>query len=148
MMKFFKGLLSSISAGITIGLLLSLFFSYCYQLNVMQPSGNRFVDSFSSPLQAMAVATLIWAGMGAMFYLASFIYRIESISITKQTTYHFLVTYVGYTVLALFAKWYPFTATWFLIYTAIYILIYIIIWFCSMQSAKHLVEEVNALALK
>lgn len=147
MMKFFKGLLSSMSIGITVGLLISIFFSSIFQLKEIQPSSNEYMARFSSPIVALTVAIVIWAFMGAVFYLASFIFMTDRFSITRKTVYHFLLTYCGYTGLAIAAGWFPYTPLWLVFYTVIFVLIYLVMWYLFMKSARHLVAEVNKATL-
>lgn len=145
MKKLIKGLLLSVSEGITIGLLISVLFNYIYQNKYLLPSSPDFVNKFNSPLDALIVSIIIWAVMGMIFYFASYIFELERISVTKQTIYHFLVTYIGYTILTIYAGWFPLNIQWITIYTAIYILVYLFFWLSAMKEARKITDEINQL---
>lgn len=145
MKKLVKGLLISVSEGITIGLLISVLFNYIYQNKYFLPSSPDFVNKFNSPLNALIISIIIWAAMGMIFYFASYIFELEKISVTKQTIYHFLVTYIGYTILTIYAGWYPLNIKWITIYTGIYILVYLFFWLSAMKEARKITDEINQL---
>lgn len=145
MTKFIKGFASSISLGITIGLLISTFFSYLYQTKYLLPSSPSFVEKFETPLDALIVAIVIWGAMGVVFFFSHYIFLLEKVSITQQTIFHFLVTYCGYTILALCAGWFPDTFSWLIFYTGIFVIVYCLIWYFSMKEAKKLTAELNKL---
>lgn len=143
MKKYISQLLSSISFGITIGLIIATSFSSLYKLPYLYPSSSSFVSHFSSPLNSLITSILIWGAMGILFFIANFIFSVETWSITKQTIYHFFTTYIGYTSLALIAGWFPINLIWISFYTLIYLTIYFIIWLISMHYAKSLVKKIN-----
>lgn len=145
MTKFVKGLVSSISLGITIGLVMATIFSYLFQTKYLFPSSPSFVGKFETPLDALTVAIMIWGAMGVVFFFSHYIFLLEKLSITQQTIYHFIATYCGYTILALNAGWFPNTLSWFIFYTGIFVLVYCIIWYVSMTEAKKLTAELNKL---
>lgn len=144
-MKVFKNLINGTILGITLGLLISLFFSYIFNTNYLVPSSPRFVMQFSTPLNAIAFSIVLWGFMGLLFSLANYIFYLDRLSITKQTIYHFIVTYFGYTSLAIMAGWFPKTMIWLSVYTIIFILIYCLIWIISMREAKKLTDSINKL---
>lgn len=145
MKKFIRGLASSISIGITIGLVVSTFFSYLYKTKYLLPSSPSFVKNFETPLDAFIVSIIIWGLMGVVFFLSQYIFLLEKLSITQQTIYHFIVTYCGYTILAVCAGWFPDTFSWLIFYTGIFVLIYCLIWFFSMKEAKKITAALNKL---
>lgn len=145
MKKLLKGLFSSMSIGITIGLVSSTIFSYIYNTSYLYPSSPSFIEHFSTSLNATTASIMLWGLMGVLFYIASLIFENDKLSITKQTIYHFLATYTGYTFLAILAGWFPLNTLWLIIYTVIYLIIYLIIWLSSMHSARVLVDKINNL---
>lgn len=145
MKKIIKELFSSISIGITIGLVSSMIFSYIYHTSYLYPSSPSFIGHFSSTLDATIASMTLWGLMGVLFYTANFLFKSDKLSITKQTFYHFLITYTGYTFLAILAGWFTLNLLWLIVYTIIYLIIYLIIWLVSMHAARVLVDKINTL---
>ncbi|WP_311407436.1 DUF3021 domain-containing protein [Liquorilactobacillus uvarum] len=141
--KILKIVISGIPVGITIGLLISLFFSYVYGLENYFPSAPRFIERFERPLNALAISIVLWALIGILFSVSSLIFEKENWSITRQTITHFLVTFGGFTPLAILSGWFPLQWGVFIFFTIIFIIIYIIMWLVSMTSARRDIEKIN-----
>lgn len=135
-------LIIGVTGGITIGLIISLVFSYLYG-RIYYPSTPAFMDQFSNPLNALGVSILIWGLMGVVFSLGSLVFRQETWGITRQTVVHFVITYIGFTSLALVCRWFPLNVTWLIIYTLIFVLIYLIMWTVDFAIAKRNVRQIN-----
>lgn len=131
--------------GITIGFLIALAFSFIYRSSNFVPSTPLFMRHFVTNTQATAVSAVLWMLMGIVFSVSSLIFEQEKWSITKQATVHFLVSYLGFTPLALLAGWFPINFDWLSFYTLIFILIYAMIWLASMITAKKEVDRLNRL---
>ncbi|CAK1250595.1 hypothetical protein LMG30237_ALEAABJJ_01294 [Fructobacillus tropaeoli] len=142
-MKILKKIVLGASVGINIGLLFAVSFSYAYQLPNLVASGPTFTNHFHRPLTALVCSIVLWALMGILFSLSDTIFQNDHLSITRRTIEHFSVTYVGFTILAILAGWFPLSLPWLAFYTLIYLLIYLIIWLISMAQAKKLVRELN-----
>ncbi|MCF7523552.1 DUF3021 domain-containing protein [Levilactobacillus brevis] len=70
--------------------------------------------------------------IGLLFGLTSLIFFNEDWSIARQTIWHFGLSYLGFTPLAILAGWFPLNVTWLLLYTLIFIGIYLVIWTYSI----------------
>lgn len=131
-----------IPVGIMIGLLISLSFSYIYGQKYY-PSAPRFENYFDNPLNAFAISILLWALMGIVFSISSVIFEQDAWSIAKQTSINFVITYFGFTFLAILAHWFPLNAPWLIIYTLIYIVIYFVIWAVQYLVERNIVRTIN-----
>ncbi|CAH1852137.1 DUF3021 domain-containing protein [Convivina praedatoris] len=147
-MKYVRIIRFGIITGTFIGFMSALFFSWLYGANNLYPSSPQFVEQFSNNLIAITVSAVIWALMGVVFSTAQMIFEVESWSITKQTVWHFITTYTGYTILAILAGWFPLNFWYLLQYTLIFVVVYIIIWLISMYVARRNVAKLNQELLK
>ncbi|MDF7638087.1 DUF3021 domain-containing protein [Lactobacillus sp. ESL0791] len=129
--------------GVTVGIIIALFFDLLYKLPDFYPSSPRFTSHFPSLTVATLVAAVLWALMGFVFGATAIIFDQEKWSITKQTVIHFLVTFICFTALAILAGWFPLNAEWLTFYTIIFIIIYVIMWSISMKSAKRKIAKIN-----
>ncbi|MCP9311975.1 DUF3021 domain-containing protein [Liquorilactobacillus satsumensis] len=145
MKKIIKYTLVGIPTGVFIGFMIALIFSFIYRTNNFVPSAPTFVSYFSSNTMATAVSALLWAGMGTVFSVSSLIFEKERWSVTRQTTIHFCVSYVGFTPLAILAGWFPLNAAWLGGYTLIFSGVYLIMWCVFMLAAKNAIFELNQL---
>ncbi|KEP86965.1 membrane protein [Oenococcus oeni IOEB_0501] len=143
MKKIISKILFGIPAGICIGFVIALTFSFVYQSQNFVPSAPRFVGHFSSNTLATAVSLIFWACMGIVFSISGMTFEKDEWSITRQTIVHFAITYIGFTPLAILAGWFPLNIFWMISYTLIYLIVYVIIWFVSMLIAKEKIEELN-----
>lgn len=135
-------LIIGITGGITIGLVFSIVFSYLY-VGAYHPSTPVFMNKFDNQLNAITISVVIWGLMGVVFSLGSLVFRQESWGITKQAIVHFAITYLGFSLLALSAHWFPINVVWLVMYTLIFILIYLIIWSVQFMIGKRYVKQIN-----
>ncbi|MBZ2405850.1 DUF3021 domain-containing protein [Liquorilactobacillus hordei] len=145
MKKIILQILFGITVGIFIGFTTALTFSFIYQSKYFSPSAPHFITFFSSNIMATAISAILWSFMGILFSLSSMIFEKENWSITRQTITHLIVSYLGFTPLAILAGWFPLTVLWLISYTIIFLIIYLIIWSISMLTAKKEIEELNQL---
>ncbi|GAX03969.1 hypothetical protein IWT140_01603 [Secundilactobacillus pentosiphilus] len=144
-MKVIGHMISGAVIGITIGFMMALVFSVLNQTATFMPSTPEFVARFSNNLMATIVSAGLWALMGIVFDVTSYlIFEKSQWSITHQTIVHFIVTYVCFTPLAIIADWFP-VQHYFLSYTLEFVIIYVMMWFISMQIAKAKVRRLNQL---
>ena len=140
---FFIGLRGG-TIGITVGLLFALTFSFIFHTSSLVPSGPQFYMQFSNITVATAVSIILWFLMGLVFSIGSLVFLKENWSITKQTVIHFLITFFGFTPLAILAGWFPLDAFWLGFYLVVFILMYVVMWSISMSIARSKVNEINA----
>lgn len=132
-----------ISLGITIGLLISLFFSYVDGAKSYFPSSPEFVNQFSSPLNALLASIIIWGSIGFLSGVAGLVFRVNKWSLLKRTIIHFLATYLDVLLLGIIAGWFPINFINWLIFTIIYLAIYLIVWFINYKRIKHDIYKIN-----
>lgn len=142
-MKRLGILTSGVFLGLSIGFLCALCFSLIYHAPTFMPSSPAFVTRFSSNTMATLVAAGLWATIGLLFGLTSLIFLNEHWSIARQTIWHFGLSYLGFTPLAILAGWFPLNVTWLLLYTLIFVGIYLVIWTYSMLRARKTVRHLN-----
>ncbi|MCT3573703.1 DUF3021 domain-containing protein [Levilactobacillus brevis] len=142
-MKRLGILTSGVFLGLSIGFLCALCFSLIYLAPTFMPSSPAFVTRFSSNTMATLVAAGLWATIGLLFGLTSLIFLNEHWSIARQTIWHFGLSYLGFTPLAILAGWFPLNVTWLLLYTLIFVGIYLVIWTYSMLRARKTVRHLN-----
>ncbi|WP_251716603.1 DUF3021 domain-containing protein [Lactobacillus agrestimuris] len=136
-------IIQGIILGEFIGQLFSLLFSYLYGLSNYVPSAPTFTNHFSRPLNAVLVSVILWGLMGLVFSAGALVYKNERWSIRKKTIINFIIYYCGFAPLAILAGWFPLTLINFSIFTGIFILIFIVMWFINMNIAKRELNQIN-----
>ncbi|GAB1228632.1 hypothetical protein SNK12g_03510 [Lactiplantibacillus plantarum] len=85
----------------------------------------------------------MWILIGEAWAFSSWLFEIETWSITKQTIAHCLCSYLGMTPLAILCGWFPLNIRWFGFYTWIYTGAYIGLWLIEMALARIKVIQLN-----
>ena len=91
----------------------------------------------------MTVSVILWALMGLVFGFGSFVFAIRKWPLLKKTIINFIIYYIGFTPLAFLAGWFPLNIVNFMIFTGIFILIYITIWFIRSYTIGKEIREIN-----
>lgn len=144
-MRIMSRIISGAVIGVTVGFIIALFFSVLNQTATFMPSTPEFVARFSNNLNATVASTGLWALIGIVFDVASYlVFERSQWSITRQTVVHFVITYACFTPLAIIADWFP-VQHYLISYTIEFVIIYVITWFISMQIAKAKVRRLNQL---
>lgn len=139
-MKFIKKIFSGFCTGTTIGMAFSLFFSKWYGISYV-PSTPQFISHFNGLTNAVLMSVILWGLMGILWTLCGRIFKIKPWSLLKQTIVHFIVSYVGYTILAILCGWFP--MNWLFYYTIIFILAYVFFWIVVTAYEKHNIRKIN-----
>lgn len=121
----------------------SLFFSYLYGLSNYVPSAPTFTNHFSRPLNAVLASVILWGLMGFIFSAGALIYKHEQWSILKRTIVNFVIYYCGFTPLAILAGWFPLTLVNVAVFTGIFVLVFILMWFINTYITKREVRRIN-----
>ena len=129
--------------GTLYGLIVSLFYNFSNKSSAYYPSGPSFTTKFANPLSAMTVSVILWALMGLVFGFGSFVFAIRQWSILKRTIVSFIIYYIGFTPLAFLAGWFPANIVNFMIFTGLFILIYVTIWFIRSYQVIREIREIN-----
>ena len=129
--------------GTLYGLIVSLCYNFFNQNSTYYPSDPSFTTKFATPLNAMTVSVILWALMGLVFGFGSFVFAIRQWSLLKKTIINFIIYYIGFTPLAFLAGWFPLNIVNFMIFTGIFILIYITIWFIRSYTIRKEIREIN-----
>ena len=129
--------------GTFIGLVVSIFLNYSSKSSAYYPSNPSFTTKFATPLDAMTVSVILWALMGLVFGFGSFVFAIRQWSILKRTIVSFIIYYIGFTPLAFLAGWFPANIVNFMIFTGLFILIYVIVWFIRSYQVIREIREIN-----
>lgn len=79
-----------------------------------------------------------------LFSLGSdFIFSAEEWSITKRTVIHFVVTMLGFTLLACLSGWFPLEPAPILGFIPGFLVVYAVVWSIRMMHARHTVNQLN-----
>ena len=129
--------------GTLYGLIVSLFYNFSNKNSVYYPSDPSFTTKFATPLNAMTVSVIFWALMGLVFGFGSFVFAIRQWSLLKKTIVSFIIYYIGFTPLAFLAGWFSLNIVNFMIFTGLFILIYVTIWFIRSYQVIREIREIN-----
>ena len=129
--------------GTLYGLIASLFYNFSNKNSVYYPSVPSFTAKFANPLNAMTVSVILWALMGLVFGFGSFVFAIRQWSLLKKTIVSFIIYYIGFTPLAFLAGWFSLNIVNFMIFTGLFILIYVTIWFIRSYQVIREIREIN-----
>ena len=129
--------------GTFIGLVVSIFLNYSSKSSAYYPSNPSFTTKFATPLDAMTVSVILWALMGLVFGFGSFVFAIRQWSFLKKTIVSFIIYYIGFTPLAFLAGWFSLNIVNFMIFTGLFILIYVTIWFIRSYQVIREIREIN-----
>ena len=129
--------------GTFIGLVVSIFLNYSSKSSAYYPSNPSFTTKFATPLDAMTVSVILWALMGLVFGFGSFVFAIRQWSLLKKTIVSFIIYYIGFTPLAFLAGWFSLNIVNFMIFTGLFILIYVTIWFIRSYQVIREIREIN-----
>ena len=129
--------------GTFIGLVVSIFLNYSSKSSAYYPSNPSFTTKFATPLDAMTVSVILWALMGLVFGFGSFVFAIRQWSLLKKTIVSFIIYYIGFTPLAFLAGWFTLNIVNFMIFTGLFILIYVTIWFIRSYQVIREIREIN-----
>ena len=124
----------------TIGLIISLMIG---KLAVISP-----VPEGISSLSAYIVQYIVSVGVGFTFGFGSAIFEVDSWSIAKQTTLHFLLTSVVLLPCAVLARWVGPNLISIFVYFLIFILVYIMIWIIQYFTWKNKIAKLNSKLLR
>ncbi|MBI0111143.1 DUF3021 domain-containing protein [Lactobacillus sp. W8093] len=141
--KFINYIFRFSAEGTLYGLIVSLFFNFSNKNSVYYPSVPSFSAKFATPLNAMTVSVILWSLMGLVFGFGSFVFVIRQWSILKRTIVSFIIYYIGFTPLAFLAGWFPANIVNFMIFTGLFILIYVAVWFIRSYRVIREIREIN-----
>lgn len=124
--KIAKRGIDGITYGVTIGMILSLIFSYLAGSSSYYPSTPAFVAGFNNNLTATLISVLLWMVIGLFSAYSSIIFELENISLWIKTVIHFCLVYAIVLAVGIYLKW--FTSSGFILVTISFIVVYIAIW--------------------
>ena len=139
-MKIIKKTLTGFCVGVTVGMAFSIFFSKLYQISYV-PSTPRFISEWGGLTNAVLASVILWGIIGIFWSLGGLIFRVQNWSALKRTVVHLVVSYCGFTPLALLSGWFP--IRWIPDYTLIFIAAYVVIWTVSFLKTKSDVRKIN-----
>lgn len=144
MKRLLKEIIAGATYGICIGFIISLIISVLYNTGEYYPSSFMFVQRFDNILQAVLVSTVLWVFMGIVTSVpGEYIFDRTDWSITRMTITHFCVMYFLFFPLSILAGWYPVNILNMTIFTVIFVIIYITIWYVTMKSTQNDIRAIN-----
>ena len=141
-----KNLLSG-SLGVTIGMLISLINSglfsqgHYYPLNPSSDMGIYYYQHFN-PVTVMAISVVIWFTIGVFFQALDKILN-QDWSLLRMSVTHFILSTLGFSLLAILAGWFPLNLANLLVFWIIYLVLYAIIDWTNYQQMILLVQAIN-----
>ena len=138
------------TAGVLIGLILSIIFSLIYAPSSYAPlSPESLVGQVMAQHQVhgalvLLYCTLIWAAIGILFNFGKRLFN-RDWSLLRATLTHFSLMLVGFIPLATLAGWFPFHWTFYLQLILEFAIVYLIIWTISYKRASQKVDHINQL---
>ena len=141
-----KNLLSG-SLGVTIGMLISLINSglfsqgHYYPLNPSSDMGIYYYQHFN-PVTVMAISVVIWFTIGVFFQALDKILN-QDWSLLRMSVTHFILSTLGFSLLAILAGWFPLNLANLLVFWIIYLVIYAIIYWRNYQQMNQQVQAIN-----
>ena len=139
--------LVSCSLGFTIGLLISLIISglfsqgHYYPLNPSSDMGIYYYQHFN-PVTVMAISVVIWFTIGVFFQALDKILN-QDWSLLRMSVTHFILSTLGFSLLAILAGWFPLNLANLLVFWIIYLVIYAIIYWRNYQQMNQQVQAIN-----
>lgn len=143
MKKLLNYALYGIPTGVFIGLCISVYQSWKVGNGVYYPAPPAFIERYATSLGAMTSSIAIWGGIGMMFSISSLLFEKDDWSILKQTSVHFLFTYIGLLLINYLSNWFDYSVQDILNYTFIFIGMYVAIWSYSMLHTKKNLDAIN-----
>jgi len=138
------------TAGVLIGLILSIIFSLIYAPSSYAPlSPESLVGQVMAQHQVhgalvLLYCTLIWAAIGILFNFGKRLFN-RDWSLLRATLTHFSLMLVGFIPLATLAGWFPFHWTFYLQLILEFAIVYLIIWTIFYKRASNKVDHINQL---
>lgn len=144
--KIAKRGIDGITYGVTIGMILSLIFSYLAGSSSYYPSTPAFVAGFNNNLTATLISVLLWMVIGLFSAYSSIIFELENISLLIKTVIHFCLVYAIVLAVGIYLKW--FTSSGFILVTISFIVVYIAIWVAIFFITKSDIKKINQQIVK
>ena len=141
-----KNLLSG-SLGVTIGMLISILTSALfgqgnyYPLNPFSDMGIYYQQHFNQ-VTVTAISVVIWFAIGVFFQVLDKIQN-QDWSLLRMSVTHFILSTLGFSLLAILAGWFPLNLANLLVFWIIYLVIYAIIYWRNYQQMNQQVQAIN-----
>lgn len=139
--KIAKCGIDGITYGVTIGMILSLIFSYLAGSSSYYPSTPAFVAGFNNNLTATLISVLLWMVIGLFSAYSSIIFELENISLWIKTVIHFCLVYAIVLAVGIYLKW--FTTNGFILVTISFVVVYAAIWVITWLTIKNDIKRIN-----
>ncbi|UWF56996.1 DUF3021 domain-containing protein [Staphylococcus hyicus] len=143
-----KRIKQTLTAGITYGIIISIFFSlisgtgHYYPLSPNSTMGQWYLSHFNEAI-TMLISVVIWGCIGILFGQTNRLFEETDWSLTRVTVTHFFISYCGFVPLAILAGWFPLQIGACLTFTIIFIIVYIILWLYHYKQSQKIVDEIN-----
>lgn len=138
-----KGILSSFMMGISIGYVITVISSLLFGNGAYIPCNQVLYDMIDSEIGAVTVQTLVCGSVGTLFYLVSFIWNMDNISIAKQTFLYYVMCIVIMFPAAYLMHWAEHSFLGFLIFFVLFTVFFFIVWIVQYVFAKSNIEKIN-----
>lgn len=133
--------------GVTIGMVISLLMSAIFAngeyfpLNPFSGMGQYYAHHFNQ-LTTMTIVVTVWFAIGLLFEAADVIFA-QDWSLLRMSVTHFVVSFVGFSLLGVLAGWFPLDLGNFIFFWFVFIAIYALIYWVNYRQMKASVEQIN-----
>lgn len=138
--------INGITYGVTVGMILSLIFSYLAGSSSYYPSTPAFVAEFNNNLTATLISVLLWMVIGLFSAYSSIIFELENISLLIKTVIHFCLVYAIVLAVGIYLKWFTTLVT--ISFVVVYTAIWVITWLTIKNDIKRINKQITKLKEK
>ncbi|MCH5351659.1 MAG: DUF3021 domain-containing protein [Clostridiales bacterium] len=129
--------------GVTVSLIITIFFSLCLGGREYNPAPPELVELCGNTVIAVIVQLLCSLAIGAASAGSSVIFEIEKWSLLKQTLVHFGVIAVPFFGLGYLLNWVSHQPIGALAFVGCFVAVYFIMWISIYFSIKSKVKKMN-----
>ena len=134
MKDFIKNFIKSGLKAAGFGPLILVIFYYIYSFTINFHTIS--IQNVNKNILSSLLLAFIAGGISAVF-------KVEKISLGLATLIDAIVIYIDYLLFYVFNNWIELQLIPFLVFTALYIIGYVIIWFCIYHQVKIQVKQLN-----
>lgn len=129
--------------GVCISLIIVLSASAAFGDGLVYIADPEFIQLAGSELSAAVIQFTMGGVLGMSFALGSCFFEVERWSMTRQTVFHFLLTFCTIMPIAWFGRWMDHSLKGALIYAVTFIILYVIIWIIQRIIWRKRIREMN-----
>ncbi len=130
-------------SGVTIGVFISLFVSWCIGDGRFYPVNPDLVAALGTEWTAVLVQLLVCGMIGMVGSAASVIWLIDHWSLARQSCLNFIILFMLIFLSGYFLSWFPLSLVSFIVFTLTFTLIFLIVWITEYLLLRHKIKNMN-----